>query len=221
MTVLPDAGRRFDVRFPPNWFEIDLWRATRTGELARMVDQRISETPAMASYRGAILTFLREVAADADRRGVVFAAAMAEPVDADRMLMATALAIVTQGPPDAAGNTVDEIAAQLTSTPASGHGSDATWRRVEVSEVAAGRCVRVTGVDLAQVAAGQSAPAVVMHTLIPVPGAQQVLDLVLTSPQPELADALLDLFDAISGTLTWAADETGPGDASGTGGPAH
>lgn len=208
MTALPETGRRFDIRVPPNWFEIDLWRATRTGELARMIDQRISETPAMASYRSVILKFLREVAADAERRGVVFAAAMTEPVDGNRLLVATVLAFVTNGPPDEADNQVEAIAAQITATASAGHGRDRTWRQVRLTDVPAGRCVRVSGVELAQVGDGRSAECVVMHTLIPVPGAGQVLDLVLSSPQPDLSAPLLDLFDAISGTLTWTDSDT-------------
>ncbi len=205
MTVLPETGRRFSVRVPPNWFEVDLWRATRTGELARMVDQRIAESPAMAPYRAAMLKFLREVATDAERRGVVFAAAMTEPID-DRLLVATVLAFITSGPPGDDGNDPDVIAAQLIASapPASaGDGAARTWRRVALSEVPAGRCVRVAGVEVTEVSDGRSAECVLMHTLVPVPGIHQVLDLVLVSPEPELAEPMLDLFDAISGTLTW------------------
>src|SRR4051794_17776712 len=80
----------FSVRLPPSWFEIDLWRATRTGELARAVDRRIEQTPELASSRGAVLRLLRDVAVDAERRGMVFAAAVAEPLGGGDLLVATA-----------------------------------------------------------------------------------------------------------------------------------
>jgi hypothetical protein len=222
VTANPQTGQRFSVRLPPNWFEIDLWRASRTGELARLVDRRISENPSMASYRGAIITFLRDVAADAQRRGVVFAAAMAEPLDSERLLLATALAVITDGPPEG-DSSVDSIAAQLTTTPFAGHGKEATWRRVALRDIPAGRCVRVDGVETVMPGdelnargrtAGSASPqAVTMHTLIPVPGSGQVLDLVLTSPHSALAEPMLDLFGAISETLSWTADPPGDGSA--------
>ena len=46
-----------------------------------------------------------------------------------------------------------------------------------------------------------------MQTLIPIPGTEDVLNVVLTSPLASMAEGLLDLFDAISATLAW---ESGP-----------
>jgi len=47
-------------------------------------------------------------------------------------------------------------------------------------------------------------PSVVLHTLIPVPGGDGVLNVVLASPQPQLSEPMLDLFRAISETFAWA-----------------
>ena len=106
----------------------------------------------------------------------------------------------TPGSPDADENTVDGIAAGVTAHEG-GEGS-ASWRRVAIVELPAGRAVRVTGVDV--VGEGDHALDIVtMHTLWPAPEGG-VGDVVLTSPQTQLADALLDLFDAVSGTFAWA-----------------
>jgi hypothetical protein len=80
------------------------------------------------------------------------------------------------------------------------------WREVTVVEMAAGRAVRVRGVSTTRSTDGTVELAMVsMHTLIPVPGGEGGLNIVLTSPQTSLADPLMDLFDAISSTLAWEA----------------
>jgi hypothetical protein len=76
-----------------------------------------------------------------------------------------------------------------------------------VIELEAGRAVRVQGVVSNTSPDGsQSLPIVSMQTLIPIPDSDAgVLNVVLTSPQASMAAGLLDLFDAISSTLTWEA----------------
>ena len=97
---------------------------------------------------------------------------------------------------------VEAIAGQLTAVaPAEG---SSTWRRVGVVELPAGRAVRVAGVETSELGS-RSLDCVVMQTLIPVPGGRGVLDVVLTSPQVELAEGMLDLFEAISATLAWSS----------------
>jgi hypothetical protein len=211
----PADPNGFVLRVPESWWEFDIWRATRTGDLARMVDARIEEMPELAPHRGALLTLLRDAARHAERNGARFCAVATDVVDdtaviANRrrstvdtdagVLIATAMVFQTAGEPEQ--NTVEAIAAQVSSraeTPGS-----STWRRVEIVEIPAGRAVRLRGVEAADTADGRSIDSVVMQTLIPVPGDQGVLDLVLTSPQVQLAEPMLDLFDAISGTLAWS-----------------
>ncbi|MCA1704959.1 MAG: hypothetical protein LC808_17530, partial [Actinobacteria bacterium] len=102
---------------------------------------------------------------------------------------------------DPADNTPEVIASQLTSVaPIEGA---AQWQRVDVVEIPAGRAVRVQGVEALDLG-GQSVDCVVMQTLVPVPDGPGVLNVVATSPQVELAESMLDLFDAISSTLTWS-----------------
>jgi len=196
---------------PESWFEFDIWRATRTGDLARLIDSRIAESPALAPQRGALLKALRHAAADAERQGAVFCAVMGELVEDAGMLAATAMVFHTEGAPDPDDNTVEAIASQVTAvapTTGSPH-----WRRVEIVEIPAGRAVRVQGIE-AIGADGRGTDCVLTQTLIPVPCDSEVLNnngvlnITLISPQVELADAMLDLFDAISSTLDWSAQAT-------------
>jgi len=229
------VGARFGLRVPETWFEFDVWRATRTGDLARTVDQRLVDLPQLRPHRAAILRGLRQLAEDAERRGAVYCAAAADRIDDDGMLLATLMVFSTAGMPEPALNTVEAIAAQLTATaPAApnevapnevapnGTAPNGTapneaapngtpdrptpWREVRIIDLNAGRAVRVRGVSVVDSTDGtQTLPVVSMQTLIPIPGSDDVLNVVLSSPLASMAAGLLDLFDAISATLTWEA----------------
>jgi hypothetical protein len=209
------TGSAFSLRVPQTWFEFDVWRATRTGDLARMVDQRLQDLPEFRPHRTTILRSLRQLAEDAERRGAVYCAAAADRIDDDGMLLASLMVFSTAGMPEPALNTVEAIAAQLTATtpnspaPIDGNGAGISpWREVRVIDLDAGRAVRVRGVTSVESSDGpQSLPVVSMQTLIPIPGTDDVLNVVLTSPLASMAEGLLDLFDAISATLAW---ESGP-----------
>ncbi|WP_237102957.1 hypothetical protein [Nonomuraea sp. MG754425] len=186
----------FTVRVPESWYEFDVWRAGRTGDLARLVDARVATAPDLAPHRAVLLKVLREVAGLAARHGAVFSAAMTDHVQDAGTVLATLMVLHTKGRADPEGNTVEAIASGVVAVPRA-PGTPA-WRRVEIVEVDAGRAVRVTGVETGEI------DAVVMQTLVPVPGGHGVLDLVLTSPHLSLAEPMLDLFDAISATLAWS-----------------
>ncbi len=203
--TIPPAG--FTLRVPESWYEFDVWRATRTGDLARMVDARTAETPELLPLRGALLKLLREVAADAERQGALFCAAMVDQVEDHGVLVASVIVFQTEGSPDPAENTVDAIAGQVTAfSPAD---SSPTWRRVEIVQIPAGRAVRIAGVETADLGDHPPVECAVMQTLIPVPEGPGVLNVVLTSPLVELADSMLELFSAISETLAWSSVAVG------------
>lgn len=192
------ATTGFHLRLPESWLEFDIWRATRTGDLGRLLDARIAGEPELRQYRKPLLKLMREAAGEAERRGARYCAVSGDLTDDGDRLAATLLVFQTDGTGDPERDRPEAIAAQLTATaPAPG---SPTWRRVEVTEIPAGPAVRAYGIQ--DVADGSL--FVTMQTLIPVPGGPGVLNVVLTSPQTALADPMLDLFDAISGTLTWA-----------------
>lgn len=191
----------FELRVPESWLEFDVWRATRTGDLARLLDARIAHAPELKPYRSVLLKALRQAAGDAERHGALFCAAMLESVEDAGMLAATVMVFRTDGAPDPADNTPETIASQLSSV--SQVDGSAQWRRVDIVEIPAGRAARVQGVQAAALGA-RSVDCVMMQTLIPVPDGPGVLNVVATSPQVELTEPMLDLFDAITATLTWA-----------------
>ena len=211
MTATPGApGLRvpgFRIRVPASWFQFDAWRATRTADLARIVDAKVEQRRQLRPYRGALLRMLRDVAEEAQRRGALLCAVTADPVADAGNLLPTLMVFHTAGSSDADGNTVDGIAAGITAH--EGGEGPASWRRVAIVELPAGRAVRVTGVDVVG-EGGAALDVVTMHTLWPAREGGGVVDVVLTSPQTQLTDALLDLFDAVSGTFTWAEPDPVP-----------
>jgi len=194
----------FTLRVPESWYEFDVWRATRTGDLARLVDTRIAELPQLRPHRSALLKLLRELAERAERQGAVFCAATAELADGSDGFVANVMVFHTEGSPDPAGNTVEAIAGQVSATAPTEHGSP--WRTVAVVETPAGEAVRIRGVERAD-PDGVEMDSVVMQTLIPVPGGDGVLAVVLSSPHVGIADELFELFNAISDTLAWSVDQ--------------
>jgi hypothetical protein len=199
VTTVAPAG--FTLRVPASWYEFDVWRATHTSDLARLVDARIAEAPELVPRRGALLKLLREAAAEAERQGAVFCAAMVDRLGDAGMLLATVMVFHTAPSPDPTDDSVEVMAGQVSSV-AAVEGSS-TWRRVEIVETPAGRALRLSGVETADLEERDPVPCVVMQTLLPVPDGQGVLNVVLTSPQVELADSMLELFEAISETLAW------------------
>jgi hypothetical protein len=196
----------FTLRLPESWYEFDVWRATRTGDLARLVDARITEFPQLRPHRSALLKLLRDLAERAERQGAVFCAATAELADGpdgSDGFVASAMVFRTDGSPDPAGNTVEAIAGQVVATAPTEQ--DSPWRTAAVVETPAGRAVRIRGVERAD-PDGVEIDSVVMQTLTPVPGGDGVLNVVLSSPHVGIADQLFELFDAISDTLAWSPD---------------
>jgi hypothetical protein len=190
----------FTLRLPTTWYEFDLWRATRSGDLARLVDARVAEHPQLQPYRGDLVEALREVARTAEAQGAVYCASMLEVEERD-VLLANLMVFHLDGPQEPGRSRVETIASQVPAVAPSAESP--VWRQVEIVQTDAGKAVRVQGIDGVTGDGGRTAHVVAMHTLVPVPGDQGVLDLVLTSPQVELAEPMLDLFDAVSATLAW------------------
>lgn len=253
MTAQPQAQApsRFSLRVPPTWVQFDIQRATRTGELTRIVDEHLAKLPNLRPHRRDILKALRRLAEEAESAGAVLCAAAADEYGEDGRLLATLAAFITEGMPEPALNTVPAIAAQIPATPRpepdSEGAADADWREVRIVEMDAGHAVRVRSLSTLTAAASGimpvpssasdpstaesqsatpaaatapsvSAPAqggdtattdaatvrlVSMETLIPLPGRERVLNVVLTSPHTNLVDELLELFELISDTLAW------------------
>jgi hypothetical protein len=97
-------GTQFRLRIPLSWWEFDVWRATRTADLARHVDARVAEQPMLRKHRGPLLRALREAAADTERQGALMCVVMGELVDG-AALAAVLVAVQTHGSAERSDNT--------------------------------------------------------------------------------------------------------------------
>lgn len=197
---------RFGLRVPSTWVGFDVSTALRSGFVIRAVDQRVRQFPELRPQRRQLIAAMETLVEQARDQGAVYCAAAAEDLGEDGALLASLAVMSTEGTPEPALNTVEAIAAQLTIIPR--EEGDAPWREVAVVQLEAGRAVRVRGVTTFSAEGDREDPEVQivsMQTLIPVPHSDAILNIVLTSPQVTSVDPLLDLFDAISGTLTWEA----------------
>jgi len=206
VTAEAQAPDRFTLRVPPSWLQFDIWRATRTGDLARIVDDHLTRLPNLRPHRGDILKALRGLAREAEQAGAVTCAAA---VEGNGAVLATLAVFITEGMQDPALNTVSAIAAQIPSTARPDSDSDGAkksdWREVRLIDIPAGDAVQVRSVStLEDQTASTPVRIVSMETLLPMPGRDRILNVVLTSPQTELADDLLNLFNLITETLAWA-----------------
>lgn len=234
------APRHFAVSLPQAWFELDLSRAG-TAKLTRELDRRIREHPELLPHRRAILTTLRSATEEALAEGLIFAAALAEPMDDGSLLLATAAGVLSDAPVEVlvdsdatdtlntvSGESVVDVAAlaaQITAwEPAAGHERPAVetggevserpagWRRVAITQVDAGACVQVHGLDTVEVE-GEAREFFTLQTLVPVPRRAALLTFVLTTPNSALADEFESLFRSISSTIDWADAAPTPGPA--------
>lgn len=207
----PTATAGFSLAVPRSWFEIDLRPSTRDASIAALVDTRVRDVPALADQRAAVVRLLRTVAREAERAGAVYCAAMAEPVDGLGLTASVTVSLLDAGaggvvPRDARG-----IAASLRAKAA--RGPDDTWRTVRLVDLpGAGPAARATGVeDVDLPERGGWVRCVTMETLVPVPGAPGRVALVAcSSPSLHLAEAMHDLFDAVSSTFTFVRADGSP-----------
>lgn len=203
--VLP-AGVGFSLRVPPGWRELPLDPARRLSALQELLDE-VRRDPQLREHRTTIARLLQEQTEQAWESGAVFAASMVEPTD-DGPILASAVVQVVPGP---LGVPADELLEALAAPlpPVGRTADDEPWRQtsfVDVPTSAGGsvRAVRAQGVDDVELPDGDRVAGVVrlvlLQLLVPLPHGRTLM-LTCSSPVLPLHDVLLDLFDAVAGTL--------------------
>ncbi|SEO48818.1 hypothetical protein SAMN05216267_102818 [Actinacidiphila rubida] len=207
-----DTGYGYALTVPGSWFEVDVRPATRAASAAELVNRRITDLPELRERRADIVRIVRKQAAAAWDAGAVYCAVMAEPV-ADGLLPACATVSFLPGPADARSDADDRLAPLLsTFRTRTAKRDDDPWTEVATVDLPhAGAAARTYGVedvedpDHADRPAGagpvRSVRVVTMQTFVPVPDVNRVALVSCSSPAVEVAPALLDVFDAITGTF--------------------
>ena len=195
MTADDNAG--FSIRVPESWFELDVRPATRDGNITLLVEQRIREVPELREHRGELVRLLRRQARDAWESGAVYCACFALVLDDSVVPGSITVSVI---PPPPARAWPDAIAEQLPTRDAAEDG-DRWMSRSMVDLEGIGRVPRSQGVTDVRLPDGSGwIRMIVMQTFIPL-DSQRLLLVGAASPAIDLAEPLLELFDAVTGTL--------------------
>jgi hypothetical protein len=204
-----DSGYGYALSVPGSWFEVDVRPATRAASAADLVRDRMAEAPELRDRRADLVRLIRKQATAAWDAGAVYCAVMAEPV-ADGLLPACVTVSFLPGPADASSAADDRVAPLLsTFRTRKAKRDDDPWTEVATLDLPhAGPAARTYGVeDVEDPDAGpgsgpvRSVRVVTMQTYVPVPDVNRVAVVSCSSPAVEVAPALLDVFDAITGTF--------------------
>lgn len=193
----------FSVAVPSAWFEVDLHPATRDQSIRALVEDRVRDLPELREHSAAIARLLRKQAREAWDSGATYCASMVEPTEDGPVTASLTVSRIggpTPGRPERDA-LVQDVLGTLTTKQA--RTEDDTWTTVttvEVTEV--GTCARAYGVEDIELPEDAGWVRVVqMQTFVPLPASGAVLVVSCSSPVLPLAEALLDLFDALTGTL--------------------
>ena len=192
-----DDNAGFTIRVPESWFELDVRPATRNGNIKLLVEQRVREVPELREHRGELVKLLRRQARDAWESGALYCACFAL-VLGDSIVPGSITVSVIPPPPNGAG--VDAIAEQLPAREAADEGDP--WMSRSIVEIdGIGRVPRSQGVTDVRLPDDSGwIRTIVMQTFVPL-DPQRLLLVGASSPAIDLAEPLLELFDAVTGTL--------------------
>ncbi len=195
----PPAGEAvgFALTIPDSWFELEVRPATRDARIATLVESRVREQPELWEHRGELVRVLRRLARDAWDAGAVYCACFVMVLEESIIPGSMTVSII---PPPPGGAGVDAIAEELPSREASEEGG--TWMQRSVVELPdVGRAPRSQGVlDVPLPSGPGRIRTVVMRTFVPL-DAERLLLVSGASPAVDLAEPLLELFDAVTATL--------------------
>ncbi|MFJ2770614.1 hypothetical protein [Streptomyces sp. NPDC087300] len=199
---MTSSAHTFGIGIPENWTEYDLSGdslAARRAEMLRQAPEPDTRKAVNQAFRNA-----RRIMDGARRRGAVYAAGTTTMYE-DGLLMAGLMVFSVQPPPGEDFSTRG-LAKHFSAT--GERRTEGTTRTMTTETLPhVGPVGRIAGIEEAGIADGVSYRLVVTHTFVPVPGGERILVITCFSPNIPLAEPLHDLFDAITSTFAFGADE--------------
>jgi hypothetical protein len=188
----------FSLALPNNWFELDVRPSTRDLTIGLLVESRVRDQPELWEHRSELTKLLRRQARDAWEAGARYCACFVIVVE-QSVIPGSVTVSVIPAPPG--GATADAVAESLTAKEA--RDDDDTWsRRSLVTLPNAGRATRREGVLDIPLPSGRGAVrSIIMQTFVPLADGRLLL-VGAASPALDLTEPLLELFDAVTSTLT-------------------
>jgi hypothetical protein len=194
----PVAPVAFSLTVPESWFELDVRPATRDDSIKTMVANRVLSQPELWEHRAELVKVLRRQARDAWDSGAVYCACFVMVLEESVIPGSITVSVI---PPPPAGSTIDAIAEELPTKESSEEGG--AWMSRSLIELEGiGRVPRSQGVTDVPLPGGVGwVRSIVMHTFVPV-DSERLLLVAAASPALDLVGPLLELFDAVTSTLT-------------------
>lgn len=197
MSTVVHAPGSFTFQVPDGWLDYDLAKQDFSKQQREM--RALATTPEQRRAVDDAMRQARRLLRSARQQGAAAAAGLIAS-DGDGGLLMAFVGVFGVTVPAGMEPSLADIAQQL-SRPAriDGYG-DRTVGSATIPDV--GSVARITGTEIVELTETTSAVMVAMHTVIPIP-AQPGSYLVVTgmSPNLPLAEALHDVFDAITGTF--------------------
>ncbi|MFG3171538.1 hypothetical protein [Streptomyces sp. NPDC048200] len=213
MTVTPANAPRtappadYQLLLPEGWFRLSIDPERRERSVDALLERQFDGIDNAPHIRREVRGALLEQATAAFQDGGIelyISLQQAGPLTIPASLLVTLVPM----PSGVRMPTVQELARSLS--------DENPEREVTVVELAAGTAVRVRrlmgGPDHPAPAgasgdAGQTLPSVTSDYQLPVPATEAHLLLTFSSPLVQIADAMLELFDAVAGSLKWMDGE--------------
>lgn len=197
MTAPVHVPGRFTLRIPDHWIDYDLGNQDFNRQQAELRAQ--ATTPQARAAIDDLFRQVRRLVRSARKQGAISAYGLITRDETEGLLMAF-VSVFAAVVPDGVEPSLTDLAAQLTRPAGSEGYGGRTVTSVELPGI--GTVARITGTEVVELTEDVSAVMLAMHTIIPLPG-QPGTSLVVTgvSPNLPLAEAMFDLFDAITGTF--------------------
>ncbi|MFE2050364.1 hypothetical protein ACFXAS_17875 [Streptomyces sp. NPDC059459] len=213
MTVPEDSNMAppadYRLLMPEGWFRLDIDPERRERSVDALVNRRFEGTDNVPHIKRQLRQDLLAQAAAAFREGGIelyLSLQQAGPLT----IPASLLIIFLPAPSSGTSPSLEAVANRLASDGQS---------EVEILELAAGPAVRVRratgGPEQAPPAglpgeAEEALPSVTLDYQVSVPGTGSYVLMTFSTPLVQIADAMVELFDAVAGSLTWIdGDGTG------------
>lgn len=199
MSAGSEQVAQLSVVTPGTWITLDLDPATRTGSIARAVEQHTGSGPSEEPRRAELKAALERVAADAQGQGGVYAALLSDVIEGRPVAASLIVSLRTGSSASAPAGLTRGLIAEGLRRVLDGHGT------TEVRELPVGPAVRVRKRVRADVpmAEGLAAEVETVQWFVPLPDGQHLVLLSFSTPTVGLAEPFGELFDAIAATLSW------------------
>lgn len=181
---MTDTPVDYELLLPEGWFRIGVEPGSRERSVDALVDQRFGGADNVPHLKRRLREkLLAQAGAAYDQGGIELYLSMQR---AGAFTVPASLLVTLLSPGRAA------------------EASDAS-----VVDLAAGPALRRRGCTSADVDDGGGLPSITLDYQVPVPGAGTHLLLTFSTPLVHIADAMVELFDAVAGSLRWRAGYSG------------